>query len=376
VSVVVGTTTAAAIDHVAAAAYRIPTQTDEESDGTLVWDATTVVVVELRAGDAHGLGYSYAHPAALQVIADKLSGTLLGADPLRAQATWARLHVQLRQLGHAGLAAMALSAVDIALWDLKARLLDVCLADLLPRWHDSVPIYGSGGFTSSPPELLRERARAWTQAGMRQVKIKVGRDKDADLERLAIVRETVGDGVDLMVDANGAYTPKEALAWAQRFAQRGVVWLEEPVTSQDLDGLAFVRARGPAGLAIAAGEYTWNLPDAERMLRADAVDVLQADVSRCGGITNLLRIDGLCQARAMPLSLHCVPAVSAHAGCALQTLLHTEYFHDHVRIERLLFDGTLDPSGGVLTPDRDRPGLGLELRADAADHQLAREERR
>jgi L-alanine-DL-glutamate epimerase-like enolase superfamily enzyme len=376
VSVVVGTTTAAAIDQVAAAAYRIPTQTDQESDGTLVWDATSVLVVELRAGDAHGLGYSYTHPAALQVVVDKLADELLGADPLHGQAVWARMQVQLRQLGHAGLAAMALSAVDIALWDLKARMLGVCLADLLPRWHDSVPIYGSGGFTSSPPELLRERAQAWTDAGLRQVKIKVGRDKGADLERLAIVREAAGEGIDLMVDGNGAYGPKEAVGWAQRFADRGVVWFEEPVTSQDLDGLAFVRAHGPAGLAIAAGEYTWNLPDAERMLRAGAVDVFQADVSRCGGITNLLRIDGLCQARAMPLSLHCVPAVSAHAGCALQTLLHTEYFHDHVRIERMLFDGTLDPSGGVLTPDRDRPGLGLDLRADAADHQLAREERR
>jgi L-alanine-DL-glutamate epimerase-like enolase superfamily enzyme len=335
-----------------------------------------VVVVELHAGGACGLGYSYAHPAALRVIVDTLSDALLGADPLRGQAAWARMHVQLRQLGHAGLAAMALSAVDIALWDLKARLLGVCLADLLPRWHDSVPVYGSGGFTSSSAQLLQERAHGWTDAGLRQVKIKVGRDKDADLERLAVVREAVGADVDLMVDGNGAYTPKEALGWAQRFAQRGVVWFEEPVSSQDVDGLAFVRAHGPAGLAIAAGEYVWNLPDAERLLRAGAVDVLQADVSRCGGITNLLRIDGLCQARATPLSLHCVPAVCAHAGCALQTLLHTEYFHDHVRIERLLFDGTLDPAGGALTPDRDRPGLGLTLRADAADHQLAREERR
>jgi L-alanine-DL-glutamate epimerase-like enolase superfamily enzyme len=335
-----------------------------------------VLVVEVRAGDAHGLGYSYTHPAALQVVADKIAGQLLGADALWGQATWAQLQVQLRQLGHAGLAAMALSAVDIALWDLKARLLGVCLADLLPRWHDGVPIYGSGGFTSSPPDLLRERTSAWAQAGMRQVKIKVGRDKGADLERLSVVRDAVGDDVDLMVDGNGAYFPKEALLWAERFADQGVVWFEEPVTSQDLDGLAFVRAHGPAGLSVAAGEYTWNLPDAERMLRAGAVDVFQADVSRCGGITNLLRIDGLCKARSMPLSLHCVPAVSAHAGCALETLLHTEYFYDHVRIEGLLFDGTPDPSGGILTPDRARPGLGLALREDAADHELAREERR
>ena len=370
-----GTVSAVAIDRVAAAAYRIPTETERESDGTLVWDSTSIVMVEAHAGDHTGLGYSYCHPAAVDVIVDKLAGSVVGADALMPQHAWAAMQVADRQLGHAGLALMAVSAVDVALWDLKAKLLDVCLADALPRFHDSVPIYGSGGFTSYSPERLGEQVAGWAQDGFASVKIKVGRDKPADRERLRVVREAVGDDIEVMVDGNGAYTPKDALLWAERFAQDGVTYFEEPVTSQDLAGMAFVREHGPAGLAVAAGEYGWGLPDAHAMLEAGAVDVLQADVSRCGGITNLLRIDGLCKARSQPFSIHCVPAISAHAGCAMETLIHTEYFFDHVRIESMLFDGTLEPHGGRLTPDRSRPGLGLELRhADASQYEVHRKE--
>jgi L-alanine-DL-glutamate epimerase-like enolase superfamily enzyme len=169
-----------------------------------------------------------------------------------------------------------------------------------------------------------------------------------------------------MVDANGAYTPTEALMWAERFRESGVSWLEEPVTSDDLDGLRAVRERAPAGMAIAAGEYGWDLPYFARMLDAACVDVLQADVTRCGGITALLRVDGLCAASGVPFSAHCAPAISTHTCTAMETLKHLEYFHDHVRIERLLFKGTPEPEDGFLVPDRSRPGLGLELRRDRA----------
>jgi L-alanine-DL-glutamate epimerase-like enolase superfamily enzyme len=145
-----------------------------------------------------------------------------------------------------------------------------------------------------------------------------------------------------------------------------VTYFEEPLSSQDLDGLAELRRRAPAGLAIAAGEYGWNLPYFHEMLEAGAVHILQADVTRCGGITNMLRVDGLCKGRNMPFSAHCAPAISAHACCAMESVIHIEYFFDHYRIESMLFDGTLDPSEGLLTPDRSRPGLGLELKRDEA----------
>jgi L-alanine-DL-glutamate epimerase-like enolase superfamily enzyme len=203
------------------------------------------------------------------------------------------------------------------------------------------------------------------------MKIKVGRDKPRDPGRIEIVREAAGSDAQLMVDGNGAYRPEEALLWAGRFSEQGVTYFEEPVSSEDLPGLGSVRAQAPAGMAIAGGEYGWNLPYFERMLDARAVHILQADVTRCGGITNMLRVDGLCKARNLPFSAHCAPAISAHVCCAMETVLHIEYFFDHYRIESLLFDGTLEPDQGLLTPDRSRPGLGLELKqGDASRYEV------
>jgi L-alanine-DL-glutamate epimerase-like enolase superfamily enzyme len=179
-----------------------------------------------------------------------------------------------------------------------------------------------------------------------------------------VARDAIGEGAELLVDANGAFTRKEALRWADRYSDLGVAYFEEPVTSEDREGLRLVRDRGPAGVAIAAGEYEWTLPQLADL--AGCVDILQADVTRCGGVTNMLRVDGICRGLNMPFSAHCAPAISAHVACAIESVEHIEYFHDHVEVERLLFEGTLDPRGGSLTPDRSRPGLGLELRREDA----------
>jgi L-alanine-DL-glutamate epimerase-like enolase superfamily enzyme len=360
------------IEGVEVGAYEVPTATEKESDGTLEWDSTTLVVVELRCGEHTGLGYTYCDKAAAAVISSKLSSIVQEADPLMPERAFAEMQVQARQLGHAGIAAMAISAVDVALWDLKAKLLGVCLADALPRFRESVPIYGSGGFCNYTPEQLRDQVQGWVQDGFRSVKIKVGRDAVADPRRVELVRSIAGDDVEVMVDANGANNPQDAVLWAQRYRDFGVTYFEEPVSSDDLAGLAYVRDRAPAGLAVAAGEYGWNLPYFQRMLDAGAVHILQADVTRCGGITNMLRVDGLCKARCMPSSAHCAPAISAHACCAMETNIHIEYFFDHYRIEGMLFEGTLKPERGRLTPDRERPGLGLQFKHSDAERWRVR----
>ena len=345
-------------------AYEIPTD-QPESDGTLEWDSTTIVVVEAFNGRERGLGYTYGDRAVATLIESKLCDVVRGVDAMRPPTAWAEMRRELRNAGQPGVGAMALSAVDIALWDLKARLLGLPLADALPRFRDAAPVYGSGGFTSYDARMLREQARGWLESGMRSVKIKVGRDPQADPERIKVVREAIGPNVELMVDANGAYgSVPEALRHAERFAEEGIVWLEEPLPNDDLEGLARVRAGRPPGIEIAGGEYNWSLFDAERLLGAGAVDALQSDVTRCGGVTELLRIDGVCRAHGAPFSAHCAPAVSAHACCAMESLKHLEYFHDHVRIESLLFEGTLKPDGGCLQPDGRRAGLGLELRPE------------
>jgi L-alanine-DL-glutamate epimerase-like enolase superfamily enzyme len=355
----------ASVEGLSCAAFEIPTD-EPESDGTLAWDSTTIVVVSARAGGETGLGYTYGDRAVATVIESKLADVVEGADALSPPAAWAAMQGAIRNVGRPGVGAMAVSAVDIALWDLKARLLGVPLADALPRFHSRVPIYGSGGFTSYSLERLGEQLAGWVERGIPRVKIKVGREPGADPTRLDAARAAIGPNAELMVDANGAYRRKDALWWAERFRDWDVRYFEEPLTSEDLTGLRLIRDRGPAGIAVAAGEYGWDLPYFERMLEAGAVDILQADVTRCGGITALLRVDGLCAARSLPFSAHCAPAISAHACCALETLVHLEYFHDHVRIESMLFDGVLSPRDGFLEPDRDRPGLGLELRTGDA----------
>ena len=351
------------VERVEVSAYTVPTDAPE-SDGTLRWDSTTMVLVEVAGGDERGLGYTYGDLSVGTFIESKLAGEVEGADAMSPPEAWAAMQHAIRNAGRPGVGAMAVSAVDIALWDLKARLLGVPLADALPRFHAVVPVYGSGGFTSYSDERLESQLGGWAAQGIPRVKMKVGREPERDPARVRVAREAIGEDVELLVDANGSYARKQALYWAQAFAEAGITYLEEPVSSDDREGLRLLRDRGPGGLAIAAGEYEWTLPGLADL--AGCVDILQADVTRCGGITNLLRVDGICEGRQIPFSAHCAPAVSAHACCALESLLHLEYFHDHVRVEGMLFDGVLGPDEGYLRPDQERTGLGLELkRADA-----------
>ncbi len=352
-------------------AYTIATDAPQ-SDGTIVWDSTTIVVVEARAGGACGLGYAYTDACAARLIERTLAGMVQGRDAMAVPGAWQAMVDAVRNIGRPGIDSSAIAAVDVALWDLKARLLGVSLAALLGQVRDGVAIYGSGGFTSYDLDRLQAQLAGWAQAGIEMVKMKVGRDPRHDGRRVALAREAIGHDCELFVDANGAYDRKQALDMAEGFADEGVSWFEEPVSSDDLADLRLLRDRAPAGMAIAAGEYGDTLEYFRRMLEAGAVDVLQADVTRCAGITELLRVGALCAAHEIALSAHTAPSIHAHAGCAIAPLVHVEYFHDHVRIERMLFDGVLEPEGGRLVPDPGRPGLGLELRrADAEPYAVS-----
>jgi L-alanine-DL-glutamate epimerase-like enolase superfamily enzyme len=257
--------------------------------------------------------------------------------------------------------------VDVALWDLKGRLLQQPLAALLGRVRTGVPVYASGGFTSLSLAELRHHVERYTERGMRAVKIKVGREPSADPARAHAARAALGDEGELFVDANGAYDRQQALELAERFAEARVTWFEEPVSSDDLRGLRWLRRRVPAGMEITAGEYESDLFEFRRMLEADAVDVLMPDATRCGGISGFLEVGALCAAHGVPMSAHTAPAVHVHPCCALRMVRHLEWFHDHARIERMLFDGMGEPVDGVLYPDMTRPGIGIEFKwRDAA----------
>lgn len=361
----------ARVDRIEVGAFTIPTD-EPEGDGTFEWDSTAIVVVHAHAGGTSGLGYTYADISTAKLIESKLAGIVEGTPVSSPRASWAAMVRATRNLGRPGITSMAIAAVDLALWDLHARLLGAPLCTVLGMANDHVPVYGSGGFTTYTNDRLQRQLSSWTGEGIPRVKMKVGAHPREDEQRVRAAREAIGPGAELFVDANGAYERKQALQLAEAFReQASVSWFEEPVSSDDLEGLRVMRDRAPAGMAIAAGEYGYDSVYFRRMLDAGAVDVLQADVTRCAGITELLRVAGLCRARGIPLSCHCGPAIHVHPACAIDELLHLEYFHDHVRIEEMLFDGLPELREGALWPDLARPGNGLSLRrSDAAPYSV------
>ncbi|GGX87728.1 enolase C-terminal domain-like protein [Streptomyces hiroshimensis] len=359
-----------AVEDVTTAVYTVPTDAPE-ADGTLAWDATTLILATVRSGDTTGTGWTYGAPATADVITGQLAEVVTGRCASDVPAANEAMSRAVRNTGRPGLVAGALSAVDIALWDLKARLLGLPLVRLLGASRAEVPVYGSGGFTTYDDARQDRQLRGWTEGlGIPRVKIKIGEDRggaeDRDRHRVALARRSTGDGTELYVDANGAYTRKQAVRVARHLDAHGVLWFEEPVSSDDLTGLA--RIRDAVMPDVAAGEYGYTLPYFGAMLAAGAVDCLQADATRCGGITVWLRAAALAEAAGLQISGHCAPHVHAHAAAAVPNLRHLEWFHDHTRIESLFFAGALDPGGGSIRPGAEgTPGHGLVLLAGRAE---------
>jgi L-alanine-DL-glutamate epimerase-like enolase superfamily enzyme len=361
----------APIRKIAAAAYRIPTDAPE-ADGSFAWDSTTLVVTNVSAADAVGVGYTYADSCIAGLVAGALAKAIEGQDAFDVPGCWVAMQRAVRNLGRSGLAACAISAVDTALWDLKAKLLEQPLAGLLGRQRDRVAIYGSGGFTTYSDDQLSDQLSGWVERdGCQSVKMKIGSQPARDPHRVTVAKAAVGDR-QLFVDANGAFSSRQALGFVHACREADIRWFEEPVTSDDEDGLRLVREGVPQAMDVAAGEYTYTLDDARRLLEAGAVDVLQADATRCGGVTGFLRIAALCEAHHIDLSGHCAPAIHLHVACAALRLRHLEWFHDHVRIEQMLFDGAPEADDGVIRPDPSRPGHGLAFKiADAEPYKIA-----
>jgi L-alanine-DL-glutamate epimerase-like enolase superfamily enzyme len=368
-----GTASDAPIEEVRARAYEIPTDAPE-ADGTLAWSSTTLVLAEVTAAGQTGIGFTYAAGACQALIDGTLSGVVAGRSALDIGGAWEAMVRAMRNNGRPGLVSCAISAVDIALWDLKGKLLDLPVCRLAGAVHAEVPIYGSGGFTTYDETAARTQLERWVgEWRLPRVKIKIGESWGSavarDLDRIAFARKVIGPQVELYVDANGGYRRKQAVRVAHAMAEHEVTWFEEPVSSDDLTGLREVRDQ--VAPDVTAGEYGYDLAYFNRMLEAEAVDCLQIDVTRCGGITDWLRAAAVAAARSVDVSGHCAPSLHTHVATVVPNLRHLEYFHDHVRIEGMLFEGTPDPRGGALRPDQQRPGLGLEVKdADAQRYRV------
>lgn len=356
------------IDRVEARVYTVPTD-EPEADGTIAWDSTTMVLVQVHSGSTVGTGWTYGAAECGAVVRSTLAPLVIGHNALDVGGRMADMVKAVRNSGRPGAIGYAISAVDIALWDLKARLLDLPLHRLLGAVRDTVPIYGSGGFTTYSEERLTEQLGGWAHNDhIPRVKIKIGEswgtNPGRDVARLRQARDIIGDDVELFADANGGYTRKQAIRIAREAADVNLHWFEEPVSSDDLVGLREVRDATDAD--VTAGEYGFDLTYFRRMCQAEAVDCLQVDASRCGGISEWLRAASVAASHGLEVSAHCGPHLHVHVAAATPNLRHLEWFHDHVRIETMFFDGCLDPAGGELRPS-ERPGNGLTLREAAAE---------
>jgi L-alanine-DL-glutamate epimerase-like enolase superfamily enzyme len=360
----------ALVEDIAVTVHTIPTDAPE-ADGTLSWDSTTIVVAEIRASGKRGLGYTYGNKAVAPVAERLAEKCLLRQSAFDIPRTHQSMLREVRNDGSRGIASMAISALDVALWDLKARLLNCSVLHLLGSAQRSVAAYGSGGFTCYSGAQLTKQLSGWAKIGLKRVKMKIGSDPGADPDRVQIARQAVGSDIELFVDANGAYSPKRALALAGKFAEENVIWFEEPVSSDHLSDMRLVREFVPAGMEIAAGEYGYDSFYFKRMLEAGAVDVLQLDATRCRGFTGFLEAAAVAASFGCPLSAHCAPTLHMHVACAVPQCRHIEYFHDHVRIEQMLFDGFIPAKNGELSPDRAAPGLGLTFKRKDAERYAA-----
>lgn len=336
---------------------------------------TEVVLLFAEITSAQGLegvGFSYSKRAggpAQYAHAKEVAGLLVGEDPADIPRLYERLLWAGASVGRSGLATQALAALDVALWDLKAKRADLPLAKLIGAHRDSVRTYNtSGGFLSAPLEEVRENAARSLEAGIGGIKIKVGHpDAAVDRARVEAVRETIGEDTPLMVDANQQWDRPAALRMGRWLEQFDLVWIEEPLDAYDVEGHR--QLADALDTPIATGEMLASVAEHVRLIDARACDIIQPDAPRVGGITQFLKLATLADHAGLQLAPHFAMEIHLHLAAAYPR----EPWVEHFDWLDPLFEERLETrEGRMLVPDR--PGLGITLsercRALTADSVL------
>jgi L-alanine-DL-glutamate epimerase-like enolase superfamily enzyme len=315
---------------------------------------------EIRTeGGLEGVGFSYSKRAggpAQFAHAREVAPDLIGEDPSDIGRLWTKLVWAGASVGRSGAATQALAAIDVALWDLKAKRAGLPLAKLLGAHRDSVRCYNtSGGFLHESIEQITDNATRTLESGVGGIKIKVGQpDRAEDLRRVAAVREHVGDAVPLMVDANQQWDRPTAMRVGRALEEFDLVWIEEPLDAYDAEGHAEL-ARS-LDTAVATGEMLTSVAEHYELIRHGSVDVLQPDAPRIGGITQFLKLAALAEHRNLQIAPHFAMEIHVHLAAAYPLepwVEHFDWLHP-------LFDERLEISGGRMHLS-DRPGLGITL---------------
>ncbi|MFD3484247.1 mandelate racemase/muconate lactonizing enzyme family protein [Streptomyces sp. NPDC058665] len=336
-----------------------------DASQTFVRQETVLVTIETDDG-LRGTGYSYTigtgGSSVLALLRDHLAGTLPGTDARNVEAVWARMLASTRATAFGALTSLALAAVDTALWDLR------CLRAGEPLWrlaggaHERLPVYDTeGGWLHLPAGELVENAKAAQAAGLRGVKLKVGRPSAVeDAERLAAVREATGPAFEIMVDANRSLTGADAIRRARTFEPLDIVWFEEPLPAEDVAG--HVRLARSTTVPVAVGESIYSVGHFAEYLSAGAAGIVQVDVARVGGITPWLKVAHAAEAFNIPVAPHFLMELHTSLACAVPAGMYVEHIPQLGAITR---SAMVIEDGCVVPPET--PGLGIEWDEDAIE---------
>ena len=339
------------------------------ADSTRTSDFVGFLVVVIKTNsDIEGIGFTYHDMCGLAIgtmIKDTIEPLLIGRDPLCNEDIWQYLYNYMYYYGRKGTALYALSALDVALWDIKGKVAGLPLYKLLGGSQTKIPAYASGGWTSYTKDELVKEATNMVASGFKSIKIKVGVEGgtniNEDVRRVAAVRKAIGDDIDLFVDANFVWKASDAILFAKKAEQYDLGWFEEPVIADDIEGLA--RVRNNTTIPIAAGENEYTRYGARDLVVGKAIDIYQPDPCYNGGITEVLKMNAIAQAWNLKLALHCVDFVTRHMASAATNSLIVEHL--------LVWDGVINKM--FLNPPvikngmieiTDLPGLGLKLDMD------------
>jgi len=313
--------------------------------------------------DIEGLGMTYASPGVIDVIENSLKQELVGKDPLDIEQLWNSMYWKVRGYGRKGIAFCAISAIDIGLWDLKGKYVNLPLYKLLGAYTDSVPVYGSGGWTNFSERELIEEMTGYVADGIPRIKMKVGKDfglsEREDIERVAAVRKAVGDDVSIYIDANNGYYRKQAIYMAKEFEQFQIGWLEEPLIPDDIDGMADISRA--TSIPIATGEHEYTKYGFRDLIGRGGVDIVQPDIGRVGGVTEWMKVAHLAHSFNLPVAPHALQLAHLHVACATPNLKVVEYMNVSLEGDELWYIDFPKQKNGYWSPYPDKPGLGLEL---------------
>lgn len=320
-----------------------------------------------------GLGVGTGNLAIRAVIENNLKDLLIGQDPFNIEKLWNDMFWRVRGYGRKGVAFQALSTVDIGLWDLKAKALGLPLYRLLNPMFEKVPIYGSGGWTNYDEKELVAEQTGYVDRGIPRVKMKVGKDfgqsEREDIARLNAVRKAVGDDVEIYVDANNGYYAKQAIRMSRMFEDYDVKWFEEPVIADDIEGLAAISRA--TTIPVATGEHEYTKYGFKDLIARGAVDIVQPDIGRVGGVTEWMKAAYLAHAFNLPVAPHAVQLVHLHCAMATPNLKVVEYLGSVEKNDDFFYTDYPKPVNGTWAPYPDKPGLGLELNPNVvAEHSL------